>query len=77
LNVLIVESRTHNVIHKKSYDTGWSYDKPGDRTKKASKQIIKDYKKVPAGSIIMIAVMEDAKTHLSKGVKQILASMGS
>jgi hypothetical protein len=38
---------------------------------------MKDYKKVPAGSIIMIAVKDDASKNLSNGVRKIIASMGS
>ena len=39
--------------------------------------MMKDYKKVPAGSIIMIAVMDEAERSLNNGVRKMIASMGS
>jgi hypothetical protein len=59
MNVIAVEPRTHNVIIKKSYNT--------HENAKDSKEMIKDLKKLPDGTVIVAAIKQDGFEALHKG----------
>jgi hypothetical protein len=69
MNVLAVESRTHNVLIKKAYNTSES--------KKDSRQLARDLKNLPNGTIVMVAVKEDAVGAITTGVYQYFANQGA
>jgi len=51
-NVVALEPRTHNVLIKSSYDTSTSV--------KQSRRLARDLNALASGTIVMIAVKEDA-----------------
>jgi len=68
-NIVAVESRTHNVLIKRVYDTS---------TKAAdSRQLARDLYALPAGTIIMAAVKEDASQALTTRVQEFFSEQGS
>jgi len=66
---VVVEPRTHNVIHQKAYDTS--------KDRRAAKRMAHDYNKLPKGSIIMVAVKEEASAKLTNGLRKVFSKMGS
>lgn len=60
MNVVALEPRTHNVLIKKVYNTSES--------KKASRALAKNLKSLAQGTIIMIAVKEDAVSNVSQSL---------
>ena len=69
MNVLAIEPRTHNVLIKRAYDTSES--------KEASRQLGRDLRSLASGTIVMVAVRDDAVGALSSSVYQYFASQGA
>jgi hypothetical protein len=69
MNVVAIEPRTHNVLIKKVYDTSSSA--------KESLQLGRDLKHLATGTILMVAVKEDAVGKLSKNVLEYFAGQGA
>jgi hypothetical protein len=69
MNVIAIEPRTHNILIKKAYNTSES--------KRDSRQLGRDLRSLASGTIVMVAVKEDAVGSLTSGVYQYFASQGA
>lgn len=69
LNVVALDPFKHEVIGNVSYDTY------GDA--KAAKRFVKDFKKLPAGAVVVIGVRDEASKRLSGEAKDVIKAMGS
>jgi hypothetical protein len=69
MNVLALEPRTHNILIKRAYDTSTSV--------RQSRQLGRDLKSLAQGTIVMVAVKEDAVLSLSENVLEYFAEQGA
>lgn len=69
MNVLAIEPRTHNILIKRAYDTSTSG--------RQSRQLGRDLQSLAQGTIVMVAVKEDAVLSLSDNVFQYFAQEGA
>jgi len=69
LNVVALEPFKHEIVLNQAYDTY------GDA--KASKRFVKDFKRLPTGSVIVIGVKDEASNKLSGEAKDVFAALGS
>lgn len=69
LNVVALEPFKHELILNQSYDTF------GDA--KASAKFVKDFKKLPKASVIIIGVKDEASKRLSGEAKEVIKALGS
>jgi hypothetical protein len=69
LNVVALHQRDHSVLLAKSYDTFASEN--------ASEDLISDLKGVRRGSLIVVAVRDEASNKLSSEVKELFGKWGS
>jgi len=70
INLVVLNGPDHKIILNDSYNT---FSKKRD----ASARLVKDFEKIPAGSVIVAAVKDDASKNLSPAAKKIFADMGS
>jgi len=69
INVVALDATTHKLILNKDYDTS--------RDSGASAKFIEDFKNLPAASVILVAVKNEASKLLSTEAKEVFGSMGS
>lgn len=69
LNVVALDAFKHTVLLNESYDTFGS--------NKASSRFVKDFKKLPKSSVIIIGVRDEASKRLSGEAKAVIKSLGS
>jgi hypothetical protein len=69
MNIVAIESRTHNILIKRSYDTS--------KSAKQSRALARDLRSLPSGTIVMAAVRGDAVEAMTDGVYSYFASQGS
>jgi hypothetical protein len=65
MNVVAIESRTHNILIKRAYNTA-------DHNRE-SKRLARDLNSLSDGTSVMIAVKEDGRGALTQGVATFLA----
>jgi len=70
INLVVLNGPDHKIILNDSYNT-WS------KKKDESARLLKDFESIPAGSVIVAAVKDDASRNLSHEAKKIFADMGS
>lgn len=70
LNVLVLNGPDHKIILNDVYNT--FTDQVDD-----SARLVKDFENIPAGSVIIAAVKDDASQNMSNSVKNIFKNMGS
>jgi hypothetical protein len=69
LNVVALDPFKHELLLNSAYDTY------GDA--KASKRFVKDFKRLPKGSVIVIGVRDEASKRLSGEAKEVIKALGS
>lgn len=69
LNLVALDARTHRITHAKSYDT---YGRSN-----ASADLIKDFKKIKNGSILVVAVKDEGSRQFSKEARSLFETIGS
>ena len=69
LNVVALDPFKHEVLAVTNYDTMVNGN--------ASKRFVKDFKKLPAGAVIVIGIREDGSKMLSGDAKEVIKSLGS
>jgi hypothetical protein len=69
INVIVLDGRTHKVIHRKTYDTWGKQDDV--------KAMIEDSKKTPKGSVVIAVVKDGASRLLTPEAKKFFIKMGS
>jgi hypothetical protein len=69
LNLVALDARTHKVIHAKSYDTYGRSNASGD--------LIKDFKSIKNGSILIVAVKDEGSRQFSKEARSLFETIGS
>jgi len=70
INLVVLQGADHKVILNEGYNT--SANKKDD-----SARLAKDLESIPAGSVVIVAVKDDAATSLKGGAKKAFAAMGS
>lgn len=69
LNLVAMDAVSHKVLHSAAYDTYGNNDQ--------SKLLMTDVKKLPDGTIFMVAVKDEASNKLSEKVKEFFTKLGS
>lgn len=62
INLVVLNGPDHKVLLNKSYNT---YSEKEDH----SAQLVKDFEQIPAGSVIIAAVKDDASRNLKEGAR--------
>lgn len=70
LNVVVLNGPDHKIILNQAYNL---YTKK----KNDSARFVKDFKSIPAGSVVIAAVKDDASQNMSPAVRKIFVGMGS
>jgi len=69
INVIVLDGRNHKVLFRKVYDT-WGNNND-------VKALVEDSKKVPAGSVVIAVVKDEASRLLTEDAKKVFIKMGS
>lgn len=68
--MVVLNGPDHKILLNKSYNTNTN-------KKNDSAELVKDFKKVPNGSVILVAVKDDAAKNLKRKAREIFINMGS